>query len=137
MQRIFVVDDEQVIADTLSAILKSSGYDAIAFYDAETALAACEHQRPDFVITDVSMPGMNGIEMGVEIRNRFPECGVLLFSGNAATSDLLEKAKEKGCNFDVLTKPVHPKELLARLESAIRRPIESQISLDDPDEIAV
>ncbi len=137
MQRIFVVDDEQVIADTLSAILKGSGYDAIAFYNAETALTACEHQRPDFVITDVSMPGMNGIEMGIEIRSRFPECGVLLFSGHAGTSVFLETAKERGCSFDVLTKPVHPKELLAKLESAIRRPTESEISLDDPDAIAV
>lgn len=137
MQKIFVVDDEQVIADTLSAILRGSGYDAIAFYDAETTLSACEHQRPDFVITDVSMPGMNGIEMGIEIRNRFPGCGVLLFSGHAATSELLKTAKEKGCSFDVLTKPVHPKELLAKLESAARRPVESQINLDESDAMAV
>jgi len=136
-RRIFVVDDERVIADTLSAILCGSGYDALAFYDAETALAPCEHERPDFVITDVSMPGMNGIEMAVQIRDRFPGCGVLLFSGHAGTSDLLETANRKGYVFDMLTKPVHPKDLLAKLESAIRWPVESDRSLSDSDAMVV
>ena len=45
-RRIFVVDDENVIADTLCAILRCSGYDALGFYDAATALVACEEQRP-------------------------------------------------------------------------------------------
>lgn len=137
--RIFVVDDEQVIADTLSAILRGAGYDAVAFYDAETALASCQHERPDFVITDVSMPGMNGIEMAVQIRNRFPECGcgILLFSGHSGTSDLLETANKKGYVFELLTKPIHPKDLLAKLESAIRRPVESDRYLSDSDAMAV
>ena len=70
--------------------------------------------------------------MAVQIRNRFPECGVLIFSGHAGTSDLLETANKKGYVFEVLTKPVHPKDLLAKLESAIRWPVESDRYPSDP-----
>ncbi len=123
--RIFVVDDEKVIADTLCAILRCSGYDAVAFYDAESTLTACAHQHPDFVISDVSMPGMNGVEMAVQLQDRFPGCSVLLFSGQAATLEVLEAAHRKGYDFELLLKPVHPKDLLAKLEGAIRRPTDS------------
>src|SRR5579862_4738220 len=129
--RIYVVDDEHIIANTLSAILRGSGYDSIAFYSAESALASCERQRPDFVISDVSMPGMNGVEMAMQLRTRFPKCGVLLFSGQFGTRELLDKAYEKGFDFELLTKPVHPKDLLAKLATAIRRPVESEGYLPD------
>jgi CheY-like chemotaxis protein len=135
-KQIFVVDDEKVIADTLCAILRGSGYDATAFYDAESTLASCNRQRPDFVITDVSMPGMNGIEMAVQLRDRFPGCGILLFSGQAGTLELLESARQQGYGFELLTKPVHPKDLLAKLEGATRRSVESDGYLPSSEEIA-
>ena len=114
-KRIFVVDDERIIADSLATILNNSGYEASSFYDAESALLACELGNPDCLITDVVMPGMSGIDLAVEIRDRFPACQVLLFSGQAATSDLLTTVRGRGHDFDVLPKPVHPKDLLAKL----------------------
>jgi FixJ family two-component response regulator len=134
---IFVVDDETIIADTLCAILRCSGYDAQAFYDAETTLPACEYQRPDFVISDVSMPGMNGVAMAMQIKGRFPACGVLLVSGHAGTVDFLESAREQGYDFELLTKPVSPKDLLAKIEISIRRPVESAAYLRDSDTMAI
>ena len=68
-KRIFVVDDEKCIADTLAAILRKSGYEASAFYDAQSALAQFESCRPELVISDVVMPGMNGLDMAVLIEN--------------------------------------------------------------------
>jgi DNA-binding NtrC family response regulator len=115
-KRIFVVDDERIIADSLATILNSSGYETSAFYDAESALLACELGNPDCLITDVVMPGMSGIDLAVEIKDRFPACRVLLFSGQAATADLLATVRGRGHDFNVLPKPVHPKDLLARLE---------------------
>jgi len=112
---VFVVDDESCIADTLAAILRMSGYTATAFYDGESALAACHSAAPDLIISDVIMPGMSGIELAIEVRERYPQCRVLLFSGMAATTDLLERARQRGHEFEVLAKPLHPADLLAKM----------------------
>ena len=74
------------------------------------------------------MPGMNGIEMAIQIRQRYPACKVLLFSGQAATADLLEEARQSGYDFELLAKPVHPTELLAKACSVS----ENQIIKNDP-----
>jgi DNA-binding NtrC family response regulator len=114
-KRVFVVDDERIIADSLATILNHSGYQASAFYDAESALLACELGNPDCIVTDVVMPGMSGVDLAVEIKDRFPACRVLLFSGQAATADLLATVRGRGLDFDVLPKPVHPRDLLAKI----------------------
>lgn len=114
-KRVLVVDDERRIADTLVAILRNSGYDAAACYDAETALEACDSLRPDLVISDVVMPGMNGIQLAVLIRQRHPRCEILLFSGQANTVEMVEDARRLGHDFTLLAKPVHPKDLLAKI----------------------
>lgn len=114
-KRVFVVDDEQCIADTLTTILRTCGYEAIALYDGESAWSACSKTAPDLVISDVVMPGISGIDLAIRIRERYPECKVLLFSGMAASSDLLEDARRQGYDFEVLAKPVHPADLLSRM----------------------
>ena len=63
------------------------------------------------------MPGITGIEAAIEIRAQFPFCRILLFSGLAATADLLEKARAQNHEFEILAKPVHPADLLAKLRS--------------------
>ena len=119
MKQIFVVDDEHCIADTLAVILRQSGYEASAFYDAQSALEQIELRCPHLVISDVAMPGMNGVEMAVLIRDRHPACRILLFSGNASTADFLGHVREQGYDFDLLAKPIHPTDLLARIESVV------------------
>src|ERR1700679_3936880 len=109
---VFVVDDEPIIASTLASILNSSGFSANAFTDPLEALRFAETQCPDFLITDVVMPQLNGSDLGVQFKAMSPKCRILLFSVMAATSDLLESARKKGHKFDLLTKPVHPQKLL-------------------------
>jgi DNA-binding NtrC family response regulator len=116
-KRIFVVDDEKTIADTLAAILRKSGYEASAFYNAQSALDEIESCIPDLVISDVMMPGMNGVDMAVLIRERHPECKVLLFSGQASTLNILDMVGRRGYDFELLAKPIHPTDLLARVAS--------------------
>jgi|SRR6187402_248240 len=115
--RVLVADDEQVIANTLAIILNQAGFDARAVYSGESAIETVDSFQPNMLISDVIMTGMTGIEAAIEIRNRLPKCKILLFSGQAATADLLEKARAQGHEFEILAKPVHPTDLLAKLRS--------------------
>jgi CheY-like chemotaxis protein len=109
---ILVVDDGSVIADTLSQILTSSGYAAMPVYDAEEALETALLMPPEMLISDVMLPGMSGIDLAIKMRRIFPDCRILLFSGQAATGNLVISAARAGNQFPLLTKPVHPTELL-------------------------
>jgi DNA-binding NtrC family response regulator len=112
----YVVDDEEVIATTLALILNRSGFEAVAFTQPIEALRAAEQRCPDFLITDVSMPLLNGIDLGIQFKAIHPRCKVLLFSGAHSTGPLLADAHQKGFQFSILAKPVHPTELLAKLK---------------------
>jgi len=110
---VLVVDDESSIADTLAAILNRTGYAAVPAYDAEEALETALLMPPEMLISDVMLPGESGVELAIKIRRIFPDCRVVLFSGQAGTADLLSSARRAGHSFELLPKPVHPRELLA------------------------
>lgn len=114
-QRVLVVDDERVIADTLAMILKQSGFETRVAYSGEQALEVAAEFAPGMLISDVIMAGVNGIDAAIRIREMLPGIKILLFSGQAATADLLEKARAHGYDFEILAKPVHPQDLLARM----------------------
>jgi CheY-like chemotaxis protein len=113
--KVLVADDERVIADSLAMILNKSGFDARAVYSGEQALEMASAFAPDMLISDVIMADLNGIDAAIRIRAMLPAIKVLLFSGQAATADLLEKARVQGHEFEILAKPVHPQDLLNRL----------------------
>jgi DNA-binding response OmpR family regulator len=113
--KVLVADDERVIADTLAIILNQSGFDATAVYSGEKAVEAAKALKPDMLISDVIMTDLNGIDAAIQIRALLPGCKILLFSGQAATADLLDRARGHGHEFEILAKPVHPQDLLARL----------------------
>jgi DNA-binding NtrC family response regulator len=117
--RVFVVDDEYFIASTLATILCSQGFDATSFTEPLEALRAARADSPDLLISDVVMPVVSGIELAVRILQLCPDCKILLFSGQAATSSMLEIARTNGHNFEVLTKPVHPSDLLRKIREAV------------------
>jgi CheY-like chemotaxis protein len=113
--RVLVVDDEHVIADTLAIILNQHGYEALAVYSGISAVEQARALSPELIISDVFMAEMNGIEAAIRIREFLPGCKILLFSGQAATADLLENARAQGHEFEILAKPVHPQDLLAKI----------------------
>jgi DNA-binding response OmpR family regulator len=115
--RVLVVDDERVIADTLAMILNQSGFEARAVYSGEKALELAQDFKPNMLISDVIMPDLNGIDTAVRMRVLLPGIKILLFSGQAATADLLEKARTQGYEFEILAKPVHPQDLLNKLRA--------------------
>ena len=115
--RVLVIDDEKNLADTLVWILERAGFEATAAYDGESALQRLDTFQPDVVISDVIMPGINGIEVCTRIQARFPKCHILLFSGQTATNELLGEAREHGLTWELLAKPMDPDELLAKVTS--------------------
>jgi len=116
-RKILVVDDQRVIADTLVAILNASACSATAAYSGESALEAIAADVPDLLITEVCMPGMNGVELAVKVRETYPQCKVLLFSGHSSAAHLIEEARAKGYDFTLLHKPIHPRDLLECLKT--------------------
>ncbi len=113
--RVLVVDDERAIASTLAMILDHRGYETATAYSGEQAIQMAFAFHPDCIVSDITMGGMNGIEAAIDILRHLPSCKVLFMSGNANSEGLLDKARARGFDFQVLLKPVPPSELLARI----------------------
>jgi len=116
LPRVFVVDDEPVIATSLAIILRQVGFEAKSFTEPLEALSAANSEAPDLLISDVVMPVLSGIDLAIQMQERCPNCKVLLFSGQASTAGMLETARANGHNFELLLKPVHPKDLLREIQ---------------------
>jgi len=117
---ILIVDDERTIADTLAVILSRSGFSVRTAYDGKAAFEIAKQDPPTLVISDVVMPEMTGVELAIALKNKIPECQVLLFSGQAATADLLDRARAEGHDFAIVSKPIHPKDLLRRVSEFLQ-----------------
>ncbi|HEY2472254.1 MAG TPA: response regulator [Terracidiphilus sp.] len=121
-RRILIVDDEAAIADTFALIFRTQHYDVRVAYSGERAIEVIAEWRPDLAIIDVILPEMSGIDLAIVTKANYPGCHVLLFSGHANTSMLLEEAAKKGHQFEVLAKPVHPSVMLERAADLLRGP---------------
>jgi DNA-binding NtrC family response regulator len=117
--RVFVVDDEHIIADTFAMILNRSGFDAVALYNGPDAIALCRRKSCDVLLTDVMMEPINGIQTAIAIREICPTCKVLLFSGNPETARLLFESQAAGYDFEILAKPLHPSKVIQRVASVL------------------
>ena len=117
--RVFVVDDEVTITSTLGLILRQHGFDAQSFDLPVEALRASHETPPDLLITDVVMPLLSGIELAIQMREHCPNCKVILFSGQTATADMLTTARANGHEFEILAKPVHPTEMLKKINAVM------------------
>ena len=126
VHKILVVDDESTIADTVAAILKQNGLIVYVAYSGEGAIEIAAEIEPDLVLSDVVMPDKNGIEVAKSISKRFPNCKILLFSGNA---DLSTRVRHYDHDWEILAKPLHPCDLLAMID-------EWRLSLCDVREVS-
>ena len=113
--RILVVDDESVIADTIVQILNRSGFVARAAYNGTQAIEEARKHCPELVLSDVMMPAIDGVETAIAIRELCPGTRIVLFSGQAATVDILAGAEKRGHTFELLAKPIHPTLLIKHL----------------------
>jgi CheY-like chemotaxis protein len=115
LPKVLVVDDEKLIADTITEILKRNGFNAVCAYNGEQALQIARRFSPDYLLADVLMPFMNGVDLAITIRKISAATRILLFSGHANSADLLNDARLKGHQFDVVAKPIHPEKLMQLL----------------------
>ena len=117
--KIIVIDDEPIIAETVAEILKDEGFEAVFVSNGDSAIELARAETPDIVLSDVIMPGINGIETAIRIREIAPSCRIILFSGQAATVDQLETAHAQGHDFQIIAKPIKPELLLAVIREAM------------------
>jgi DNA-binding response OmpR family regulator len=114
---VLVADDERLIADTMTEILKRSGFNAVCAYDGLSALELALQVNPDFVVTDVVMPHMNGVQLAIAVRKALPATEILLLSGQAGITEIVEGGRQEGYLFELIAKPIHPEKLLQRLRT--------------------
>ncbi len=125
--KVLVVDDDRRMVKTICDILKVKGHDSIEAYSGEEAVTMARDQRPDCVLMDIRMPGIDGVEALKIIKTTFPELPVVLMSA-FATPNQVEEAKEQGA-YTVLTKPINIQVLLSFL--SLLRKEESILVVDD------
>ena len=113
--RILVVDDEALIADTIVQILNRNGFIAEAAYSGAEAIEQASRLCPELVLSDVMMPNVDGVEAAIAIREHCPDTRIVLFSGQAATVEILARARQRGHDFELLPKPIHPTQLIKHL----------------------
>ena len=118
---VLVVDDEPLIVNSLAAILAHAGLKVMRAYNGRTALEIAMESAPHLLLTDVAMPGMNGVDLAMAVTSAMPECRVLLFSGHASMLDLT-RARAAGFDFPVMAKPLHPVAMLKRVFEALAQP---------------
>lgn len=115
--RLLIVDDERVVAESMAAIFRLAGHEPYFATSPAEGLALARKVQPQLLITDVVMPGETGIELAMKVQKILPACNVLLMSGQAETSNLLQDAEAQGCRFAIVAKPIWPPDLL---EMAVR-----------------
>jgi CheY-like chemotaxis protein len=113
--RILVVDDEPLIADTIVQILNRNGFIANAAYGGREAIDAARLSSPELILSDVLMPHVDGVEAAITIQKFLPNTRIVLFSGQAATVEILARARQRGYQFELLAKPLHPTQLIKHL----------------------
>src|SRR5262245_20262510 len=119
--RLLLVDDEEAVLLTLAANLELDGFVVTTAPCGEDALGLLQHHDFDLVLSDVRMPGMNGVELFRRIRKMRPDCPVVLMTG-FALEDLVRQAMREGV-FAVLPKPFDMADVVGALTVAARAPI--------------
>ena len=117
--RILVVDDEQDSRAGLTLLLSSLGYEVEGVGDGETALERASSFRPHVVITDLVMPGLDGLDLLKSIGSVAPSAAVIMLTGHASIETAVQAVRDGA--YDYLTKPVDPQRLQVLLEKAIEK----------------
>ncbi len=129
MQRsILIVEDDPTLSDVLESYLSDAGYNCKVIDDGLAVEAWFLTNRPDMVLLDVALPGINGIELCGKIRS-FSNVPIIMVTGKAEEADRL-RGLDRGAD-DYICKPFRPREVVARVGTIFRR-VQPNFGLDDP-----
>ena len=117
-RRILVVDDDRNIVQLVRTYLEKDGYQVGTAYDGEEALDAAEHFKPDLVVLDLMLPGVDGLEVCKRLRWT-SDVPIIMLTARTTETDKLA-GLDLGAD-DYVTKPFSPRELLARMRAVFRR----------------
>lgn len=118
-RKIFVVDDEQQIAILLSEVLRMADFDVETFFDASSALLRAKDGQPNILVTDVTMPDMDGITLALAIREQIPNCRIILISGNPNWRTSPDLHGNELSDFALLLKPFSITQLMRLVQSEV------------------
>jgi DNA-binding response OmpR family regulator len=118
MTRVLVVDDDPTVREVVVSYLKAEGYDVSDAADGASALAGIEQERPDLIVLDVMLPGVDGLEVCRRVR-AVSQVPIIMLTALGAEADRVV-GLELGAD-DYLTKPFSPRELVLRVSSILRR----------------
>lgn len=117
--RVLLVEDEQTLADIIADTLSEKDFTVTVAYNGVEGLRAFDRERPQVVVTDIMMPGMDGLSLVAELRRRDPSVPILFLSARSAAEDVV-RGFEAGGN-DYLRKPFAMSELIVRLRALAGR----------------
>src|SRR5262245_13080575 len=115
--RILVVDDEEIVRDSLDQWFRAEGYETKAACCAKDALAAAAKSQWDLALLDSKMPGMDGMELQARLAEADPDLTVIMMTGYATVETAVQALKHGA--YDYVTKPVDPDELAHLVARAI------------------
>ncbi|GAA4403660.1 two-component system response regulator MtrA [Tsukamurella soli] len=116
--RILVIDDDPALAEMLTIVLRNEGFDSAVVGDGTAALSAAREFRPDLVLLDLMLPGMNGIDV-CRVLRADSSVPIIMLTAKSDTVDVV-LGLESGAD-DYVIKPFKPKELVARVRARLRR----------------
>lgn len=120
-RRVLVIDDDPLVADTLSLVFEANGFQTEACYSASDGLARARSFAPELLLCDVTLPEETGFELAEKVHREIPSCKILLltaYSGNIAQAALYADQTKRPLK--LLSKPCHPEQLLEEAEALLR-----------------
>ncbi len=105
LKKILIIDDEEMLCESLKDILQEDGYEVVTATTALSALAEIEKDIPDVIISDINLPDINGLELLKRIKNECPEIEIIIMTAFGEAESYMQ-AREKGA-FEYITKPIN------------------------------
>lgn len=122
-QRVLVVDDDQLVADTLRLVFAVNGFESEACYSAADALRKARSFDPELLLCDVTMPGGSGLQLAATINREMPNCQMIMLTGYLTHTASVElEALRMKRPLKLLNKPCRPEVLLKEAGELLRHP---------------